>query len=129
MSTANITKTVNSNIDKAIKNAKGTKDQKDAAHQMLVNKYQEYNELVEKANDMENELDVTVGELYRRNLISIADVAGIVGVTRQTIHKKLTAMFGVDSLKEIKPPKNRKNKKEEEVASKKDPIVKEEISA
>lgn len=129
MSTANITKTVNSNIDKTIKNAKNVKDQKDAAHQMLVNKYQEYNELVEKANDMENELDVTVGELYRRNLISIADVAGIVGVTRQTIHKKLTAMFGVDSLKEIKPPKNRKNKKEEEVASKKDPIVKEEISA
>lgn len=129
MSTANITKTVNSNIDKTIKNAKGVKDQKDAAHKMLVNKYQEYNELVEKANNMENELDITVGELYRRNLISIADVAGIVGVTRQTIHKKLTAMFGVDSLKEIKPPKNRKNKKDEDAETKSSSNDEEVLSA
>ena len=129
MSTANITKTVNSNIDKTIKNAKNAKNQKDAAYKMLVNKYQEYNELVEKVNDMEHELDVTVGELYRRNLISIVDVAGIVGVTRQTIHKKLTAMFCVDSLKEIKPPKNRKNKKDENTEAKNSSNDEEVLSA
>ena len=102
MSDTKITNTVNKSIDNALKNAENDKD---AARDLLVAKYDEYNNTVKKAEQLNDELDVLVGELYRRDLTSIVDVANIVGVTRQTIHKKLTAMFNVKSLKEVKPPK------------------------
>lgn len=102
MSDTKITDTVNKSIDNALKNAENDKD---AARDLLVAKYDEYNDTVKKAEQLNDELDVLVGELYRRDLTSIVDVANIVGVTRQTIHKKLTAMFNVKSLKEVKPPK------------------------
>lgn len=102
MSDTKITDTVNKSIDNALKD---TENDKEAARDLLVAKYDEYNDTVQKAEQLSDELDVLVGELYRRDLTSIVDVANIVGVTRQTIHKKLTAMFNVKSLKEVKPPK------------------------
>lgn len=115
MSDTKITDTVNKSIDNALKD---TENDKEAARDLLVAKYDEYNDTVQKAEQLSDELDVLVGELYRRDLTSIVDVANIVGVTRQTIHKKLTAMFNVKSLKEVKPPKYTQKKSQSKSQSK-----------